>query len=139
MECHICYRYAIYAVSKSALLSSPWSDNTILLVVCGTVSEVLAPTFMSYLLNGGRILCLCSDFLHLVLPTFRTAEVRERELVCFSYARWKHVRMMHHIFCYQASPARTRFSSREPREPGSVEQPPEPSTNARYIDLHSVG
>lgn len=125
------HKYAIYTVSKSVLLSSPWSDNTILLVVCGTVADILAPAFMSYLLNGGRILCLCSDFLHLVLPTFRTAEVRERELVRFSYARWKQVQMMHHIFCYQASPARTRFSPREPQEADSGAPPPQPSTKAR--------
>ncbi|XP_023706545.1 uncharacterized protein LOC111863940 isoform X3 [Cryptotermes secundus] len=124
-------KYVIYTVSKSTLLSSPWSDNTILLVVCGTVADILAPTFMSYLLNGGRILCLCSDFLHLVLPTFRTAEVREHELVRFSYARWKHVQMMHHIFCYQASPARTRFSPREPQEPDNVAASPQQSTNSR--------
>jgi biotin--protein ligase len=131
-------RYTIYTVSKSTLLSSPWSDNTVLLVVCGTVADVLAPAFMSYLLNGGRILCLCSDFLHLILPTFRTAEVRERELVRFSYARWKQVQMMHHIFCYQASPARTKFSPREPREPDSVSPLPQPTSNARYADLLST-
>ncbi|XP_021926967.1 biotin--protein ligase isoform X2 [Zootermopsis nevadensis] len=122
------HKYTIYTVSKSTLLSSPWSDNTVLLVVCGTVADVLAPTFVNYLLNGGHILCMCSDFLHLILPTFRTAEVRERELVRFSYGRWKQVQMMHHIFCYQASPARTRFS---PREPENVVEPPQPSCNTR--------
>lgn len=131
-KCCIYYRYAIYSVSKLALLSSPWSDNTVLLVVCGTVADILAPIFMSYLLNGGQILCLCSDFLHLFLPTFRTAEVRERELVRFSYARWKQVQMMHHIFCYQASPARTRFSPHELQAADGTAPPPQPSTKARY-------
>jgi biotin--protein ligase len=124
-------RYIIYSVSKSALLSSPWSENAVLLVVCGTVADILAPIFMSYLLNGGQILCLCSDFLHLFLPTFRTAEVRERELVRFSYARWKQVQMMHHIFCYQASPAHTRFSTRELQAADGAAPPPQPSTKAR--------
>ncbi|KAJ9584247.1 hypothetical protein L9F63_021409 [Diploptera punctata] len=119
-------KYAIYPVSQSALLSSPWSDNTVLLVMCGNVAESLAARFLHYLLQGGRVLCLCSDFLHMVLPTFRTAEVRERELVQFSYARWKQVRMMHHIFCYQASPARTKFSPKEPRD----NEPPAPSARA---------
>lgn len=28
----------------------------------------------------------------------------------FTYGKWNNVRMMHHIFCYQASPARKQFS-----------------------------
>ena len=65
---------------------------------------------MEYILHGGKLLALCSDVIHILLPSFKTAEVRENELVHFSYGKWKHVRMMHHIFCYQASPVRTRFS-----------------------------
>lgn len=30
---------------------------------------------LDYLLNGGQILCLCSDFINTVLPTYTTAEV----------------------------------------------------------------
>lgn len=86
------------------------------------------------------MLCLCSDLLHIVLPTYRTAEVknildtqtvvsivfydvwnfffvflfsikvRENELVRFSYNKWENVKMMHHIFCYQPSPVKKHFS-----------------------------
>ena len=109
------FRYAVYPASTAALATGSWCDNTVLLVVCGSVPDMLAPRFLQYLLQGGSLLCLCSDLLYLVLPTFRTAEVRERELVQFSYAKWKRVRMMHHIFCYQASPAHTKFSPRDAR------------------------
>lgn len=108
-------RYAVYSMSRQSLLSNPWMQGTRLLVICGSVPDSLAPMFLSYMLNGGRILCLCSDFLHLVLPTYRTAEVRQHELVRFSYSRWKNVPMMHHVFCYQASPVHTRFPSGEPQ------------------------
>lgn len=56
------------------------------------------------------MLCLCSDLLHVVLPNYRTAEVREQELAQFSYNRWQKVHMMHHIFCYQPSPIKKHFS-----------------------------
>lgn len=93
-----------------------WAVNCSLLVICGNVPENVEPKLISYLLQGGKLLCLCSTFLHTLLPTFRTAEVRERELVRFSYGRWSRVRLMHHVFCYQASPARTKFS-READDP----------------------
>ncbi|XP_068082947.1 biotin--protein ligase [Anabrus simplex] len=128
------HKYTIYPVTKAQLLSSPWADNTILLVVNGCVPDDVAPLFMSYLLGGGRMLCLCSDFLHLVLPTFRTAEVRERELVRFSYGRWRQVRMMHHIFCYQASPARSRFGSKEADDVPS-NAPPKPPSSVEVVDV----
>nr|CAD7202941.1 unnamed protein product [Timema douglasi] len=126
------HRYCIYPTSKPLLLSSPWSDHAQLLVVCGTVPDVLAPVFMSYLLSGGHMLCLCSDFLHLVLPTFRTAEVRERELVHFSYGRWKQVPMMHHIFCYQASPAKSRFPQED--DGHRLTNPPKPPATVEVMD-----
>ena len=119
------FRYAIYSMSRQSLLSNPWMQGTRLLVVCGSVPDSLAPLFLSYMLGGGRILCLCSDFLHLVLPTFRTAEVRQHELVRFSYAQWKNVPMMHHVFCYQASPVHTRFSVGDPKSSQS---------QARYVN-----
>ncbi|KAK3920863.1 Biotin--protein ligase [Frankliniella fusca] len=81
------HKYAIYSMTQQSLSSNPWMQGTRLLVICGSVPDSLAPIFLSYVLKGGRILCLCSDFLHLVLPTFRTAEVRQHELVRFSYSR----------------------------------------------------
>lgn len=78
--------------------------------MCGNVPSNTESQLMDYLLNGGKLLCLCSDLLHSILKTFTTAEVREHELVRFTYGEWKRVRMMHHIFCYQASPARKQFS-----------------------------
>lgn len=103
-------------------------DTTALVVVCGSVDPKLTSTLMKFLLSGGQLLCLCSDLLYSVLHTFTTAEVllhlfflfpsdrwwipqvREHELVRFTYGKWSNVRMMHHIFCYQASPARKQFS-----------------------------
>ncbi|KAJ8954187.1 hypothetical protein NQ318_005782 [Aromia moschata] len=87
-----------------------WDGSTVLVVVCGTVPPNLTFHLLQYLISGGQLLCLCSDLLYSVLHTFTTAEVREHELVRFSYGKWKQVRMMHHIFCYQASPAKKQFS-----------------------------
>ncbi|KAJ1527555.1 hypothetical protein ONE63_007521 [Megalurothrips usitatus] len=127
------HKYAVYSMSRPSLLSNPWMQGTRLLVICGSVPDSLAPMFLSYMLNGGRILCLCSDFLHLVLPTFRTAEVRQHELVRFSYSRWKNVPMMHHVFCYQASPVHTRFPIGDPKSSshnsvGSAKPPATPAS-----------
>ncbi|XP_026281762.1 biotin--protein ligase [Frankliniella occidentalis] len=127
------YKYVIYSMTRQSLSSNPWMQGTRLLVICGSVPDSLAPMFLSYVLNGGRILCLCSDFLHLVLPTFRTAEVRQHELVRFSYSRWKNVPMMHHVFCYQASPVHTRFPVGDPKSStcgniGSGKPPATPAT-----------
>lgn len=87
-----------------------WNSSTVLVVVCGGVTPNLTGQLLHYLIGGGQLLCLCSDLLHSVLQTFTTAEVREHELVRFSYGNWQRVKMMHHIFCYQASPARKQFS-----------------------------
>ncbi|GLV38483.1 Holocarboxylase synthetase [Carabus blaptoides fortunei] len=101
-------RYTIYELPPSG--PPHFTDNSMLVVVCGNVNPTLTSHLLHYLLNGGNLLCLCSDFLNSVLHTFTTAEVREHELVRFSYGEWKRVRMMHHIFCYQASPAKKHFS-----------------------------
>ncbi|XP_026477706.1 biotin--protein ligase-like [Ctenocephalides felis] len=128
-------KYTIYTLTKPQVMTDTWMDNALLVIVCGTVSSDVAPRLLNYLLKGGKLLCLCSDLIHTVLPTYKTAEVREHELVRFSYGRWQNVRMMHHIFCYQASPARKHFmhdsieennqsqgsSSVQPRAPSSIE------------------
>lgn len=96
-----------------------WNDTTTLVVVCGQVPAALTSHLLGYLIHGGQLLCLCSDLLYSVLQPFSTAEVREHELVRFSYGEWKRVKMMHHIFCYQASPAKKQFS-REASDAGSM-------------------
>nr|XP_023018683.1 uncharacterized protein LOC111507580 isoform X1 [Leptinotarsa decemlineata] len=87
-----------------------WNSSTVLVVICGSVPPNLTFHLLQFLLCGGQLLCLCSDFLYSVLHTFTTAEVREHELVRFTYGKWKQVKMMHHIFCYQASPTKKQFS-----------------------------
>ncbi|XP_066590488.1 biotin--protein ligase-like isoform X2 [Prorops nasuta] len=103
-------KYLLYSLSSEDTRAGTWINQTALLVVCGNVESDIAGHFVEYIIRGGKLLALCSDMLHTLLPHFKTAEVREHELVCFSYKKWKHVRMMHHIFCYQASPVKTRFS-----------------------------
>lgn len=104
--------YTIYPLTPQQVKSKIWIDNTTLLVVCGYVAPDIGEVLTEYFLRGGKMLSLCSDVLHIVLPSFRThAEVREHELVQFSYGRWQRVRMMHHIFCYQPSPVRKHFST----------------------------
>lgn len=103
-------RYTIYALSPEEARNDAWIENAALVVVCGNVGNEIGSQIVEYILHGGKLLALCSDVIHILLPSFKTAEVRENELVHFSYGKWKHIRMMHHIFCYQASPVRTRFS-----------------------------
>ncbi|KAK0094727.1 hypothetical protein PV326_010173 [Microctonus aethiopoides] len=103
-------KYVIYTLTSNEARRDVWTEQTNLLVVCGNVDSEIAAQLVNYIVNGGQLLALCSDALHILLPSFKTAEVREHELVRFSYGRWKNVQMMHHIFCYQASPIKTRFS-----------------------------
>ncbi|XP_070491225.1 uncharacterized protein Hcs isoform X2 [Chironomus tepperi] len=103
--------YTIYPLSIQQVRERIWLDNTTLLVVCGGINgSDISQIFLEYFFKGGKILCLCSDLLRQVLPTYHTAEVREHELVQFSYGQWKNIKMMHHIFCYQPSPIRKHFS-----------------------------
>lgn len=104
-------KYTIYdlpAVTSASINS--WKGTTNLVIVCGNVNSELTNQLLQYLVTGGQLLCLCSDLLYSVLQTFSTAEVREHELVRFSYGEWRRVKMMHHVFCYQASPAKKQFS-----------------------------
>ncbi|XP_012528696.1 biotin--protein ligase isoform X2 [Monomorium pharaonis] len=104
-------RYCIHVLYKGDYDTYKiWMDEVSLVVLCGNVCAEFAAQLIEYIIQGGKLLALCSDMLHILLPSFKTAEVRENELVHFSYGKWKRVRMMHHIFCYHASPVRTRFS-----------------------------
>lgn len=103
-------RYTIYELNTEQLKTTFWIDSTTLLIVCGPTSQVIGSILMEYYLCGGKMLCLCSDVLNMVLPMYRTAEVRENELVQFSYGEWQKVQLMHHIFCYHPSPIKKHFS-----------------------------
>lgn len=103
-------RYTVYELKTEQLKTSYWFDSTTLLIVCGQASPQVGAILMEYFLCGGKMLCLCSDVLNMVLPIYRTAEVRESELVHFSYGRWHKIQLMHHIFCYHPSPIKKHFS-----------------------------
>ncbi|XP_068619675.1 biotin--protein ligase [Battus philenor] len=111
-----CDRYTLYSVSPESLEAGAWRGRAALVAVAGCVGRS-APLLLAHLLDGGRLLALCSDLLHTVLPYYKTAEVRESEIVQFSYDKWKSVKMKHHIFCYQASPAKKQFSTESDRQP----------------------
>lgn len=68
--------YTVYPLNAQQVCSRVWLDNTSLLVVCGSVngSEV-GKIFLDFFFKGGKVLCLCSDLLGHVLPTYHTAEV----------------------------------------------------------------
>lgn len=122
------FRYTIYPLTAQQAEQRHWYDTTTLLVICGSVEKGIGEILIDYFLRGGRVLSLCSDILHIVLTTYQTAEVlynrminhllkhiklqvREHELVQFSYDKWQKVKMMHHIFCYQPSPVKKNFST----------------------------
>ncbi|XP_011695670.1 PREDICTED: biotin--protein ligase isoform X3 [Wasmannia auropunctata] len=115
-----------------------WIDQVSLVVLSGNVRAELGAQLVEYIIHGGKLLALCSDMLHILLPTFQTAEVRENELVQFSYGKWKQVRMMHHIFCYHASPVRTRFSQdQEDTRTPPLNPPTSTSVKDKRGNLHS--
>lgn len=72
--------YTIYPLTDQQVRSRVWLDNTELLVVCGSVGSDVGVIFLDYFFNGGKILCLCSDLLRHVLPTYHTAEVGQSGL-----------------------------------------------------------
>ncbi|XP_043801888.1 biotin--protein ligase isoform X2 [Apis laboriosa] len=138
-------KYTIYALSPEEARNDAWIENAALVVVCGNVGNEIGNQIVEYILHGGKLLALCSDVIHILLPSFKTAEVRENELVHFSYGKWKHIRMMHHIFCYQASPVRTRFSQDHEDVKMSSVSPPESvdvkdkKGNSHSFDLKVLG
>lgn len=117
-------RYTIYELSPQDAQNGIWLENTTLLVVCGSVSRAVGSLFAEYFLRGGKMLCICSDVLHIVLPSYRTAEVRENELVQFSYGQWQKIKLMHHIFCYQPSPIKKNFSTDSDDPPPTMQRKP---------------
>ncbi|XP_032674789.1 biotin--protein ligase isoform X2 [Odontomachus brunneus] len=131
-------RYIIYALSRETACSNVWVDQVALVVICGNVDSEIKTQLVEYVIHGGKLLALCSDMLHTLLPSFKTAEVRESELVHFSYGKWKRVRMMHHIFCYHASPVRARFSQDQEdiRTPG-LNTPSSTSVKDKKGNLYS--
>lgn len=68
--------YTIYPLTVQQVRDRVWLDNAALLVVCGSINgSDLGPIFLDFFFNGGKLLCLCSDLLRHVLPTYHTAEV----------------------------------------------------------------
>ncbi|XP_048478124.1 biotin--protein ligase [Plutella xylostella] len=125
-------RYTIYSVSSEALETGAWRGRAALVAVAGAAGRA-APLLLAHLLDGGRLLALCSDLLHTVLPYYKTAEVRENEVVQFTYDKWKSVKLKHHIFCYQASPAKKQFSTETDRQPSKYMGHPGHSLDIRVL------
>lgn len=61
-------------MSREALEAGAWRGRAALVAVAGCVGRC-APLLLAHLLDGGRLLALCSDLLHTVLPYYKTAEV----------------------------------------------------------------
>ncbi|XP_049280287.1 biotin--protein ligase [Anopheles funestus] len=102
--------YTIYPITTGQAMASSWQQSTVLIIVAGTLDVEVRKILLDYFLHGGLVFSLCSDMLDIILPDSKTAEIRERELVSFSYRKWKQIKMLHHIFCYQLSPAKKQFS-----------------------------
>ncbi|KAH0951438.1 hypothetical protein HN011_009394 [Eciton burchellii] len=131
-------RYVIYALTRDEARSSSWIDQVALVIVCGHVNAEVSAQLVEYVIHGGKLLALCSDILHTLLPSFKTAEVRESELVRFSYGKWKRVRMMHDIFCYHASPVRTHiFQDHEDARTSALNPPTSTSVKDKRGRSHS--
>ncbi|KAK4319414.1 hypothetical protein Pmani_009649 [Petrolisthes manimaculis] len=103
-------RYIVYHLTDELAFKSPWCGSTTLLVVCGDVPAHISTAFIRYLLQGGRILSICSDFLNMAIPLFGTVEVQEQAVVSVSYKEWSSVQLLHHQHCFHSSPRHKRFS-----------------------------
>ncbi|KAL0117814.1 hypothetical protein PUN28_008894 [Cardiocondyla obscurior] len=131
-------RYVIHIFDWDYERCKAWMDEVTLVVLCGNATAELNTHLVEYIIRGGKLLALCSDMLNILLPSFKIAEVRENELVHFSYGKWKRVRMMHHVFCYHASPLRTRFSQDHEDARGFAQNTPSStSIKDRRGNLHS--
>lgn len=108
-------RYTIYTLSLEKMLQSPWTSQATMVVIYGAVPDELYPLLEYYLLTeGGRVFCLCSDFLGLLLPTaFSTTEVCSDDVVSFTYYPLSlRTSFLHHVLCYQPStPSNDHFPS----------------------------
>ncbi|KAF2360511.1 Biotin--acetyl-CoA-carboxylase ligase [Trinorchestia longiramus] len=104
-------RYAVYHLTGETAFRSPWTSSTTLLVICGDVQAHVSTVFIRYLLRGGRVLSICSDFLNVAVPLFGTVEVAESPVVGVRYGRWGSVQFLHHQHCSHHSPQSNRFST----------------------------
>lgn len=77
--------YTVYPLIAQDIRSRVWMDNTTLLIVCGNVPKDIGKILLDYFIQGGKMLCLCSDVLHIVLPTYRMAEVKETQSFLLKY------------------------------------------------------
>jgi hypothetical protein len=106
------FRYTIHTLNFSDVCLPEWFYQASLVIVHGNAPKDFTNIIMDYYLTlGGSLLCLCSDLLGSILPVFSTAEVRPNELVRCSYKSWKHVSLLHHVFCYQPLPPAPKFSN----------------------------
>lgn len=80
--------YTIYPLTPQQVRGRIWLDNTSLLIVCGSVNgSDVGTIFLEYFFKGGKVLCLCSDLLRHVLPTYHTAEVRKKTKILGSFTK----------------------------------------------------
>lgn len=121
-------RYTIYHLTDELAFKSPWSGSTTLLVVCGDVPAHISTVFIRYLLKGGRVMSVCSDFLNMAVPLFGTVEVQEQAVVSVSYQRWNSVHLLHHQHCFHSSPRNKRFSH-------NTEVPPKDPANRSAVSV----
>ncbi|XP_059473791.1 biotin--protein ligase [Neocloeon triangulifer] len=92
------YRYTMYNVNAEQMKSSAWLKSTALVVVHGNVPEKLAPLLISYLVTGGKVLCIASSMIFVPFPELRSVPVQPDQLASFSYQKWKQTRLLHQIF-----------------------------------------
>jgi hypothetical protein len=67
--------YTIYPLTQEVAQRKIWIENTTLLIVCGNVADEIRQILLEFLLTGGKLLSLCSNLLHTVLPTFQNSQV----------------------------------------------------------------
>ncbi|XP_064083580.1 uncharacterized protein LOC135199452 isoform X2 [Macrobrachium nipponense] len=127
-------RYIMYQLTDEMAFKSPWLGSTTLLVVCGDVPAHISTAFIRYLLQGGRVLSICSDFLNMAVPLFGTVEVQEQAVVSVSYHQWSGVQLLHHQHCFHSSPQHKRFS-REVEKPKPIPSRSAVSVEPTHVEI----
>ncbi|XP_064083584.1 uncharacterized protein LOC135199452 isoform X5 [Macrobrachium nipponense] len=140
-------RYIMYQLTDEMAFKSPWLGSTTLLVVCGDVPAHISTAFIRYLLQGGRVLSICSDFLNMAVPLFAfelpwtsslvasgTVEVQEQAVVSVSYHQWSGVQLLHHQHCFHSSPQHKRFS-REVEKPKPIPSRSAVSVEPTHVEI----
>ncbi len=94
-------KYVIYQLKHEQVFSSPWADNTLLLIIASErVYDGIDQAFLQYFLKGGRVASFGSFFDGLLLRRV-AASSSIASIMSLTYKQWKDVVVISTKFRYQ--------------------------------------